>query len=62
MSDDAPGAPDPMDVIEMFNAGKGMAVMLRGFYEGLIEQEFDNADAMRLTVAYVVGMAGGKAS
>lgn len=49
-----------MDAIEIANAMRGLAHGVRAFYEGLIEEKFDQAEALRLTAAYVAGMAGGK--
>jgi hypothetical protein len=60
--DDEQTTPSPLDAVEALNSMRNMASLIRAFYVGLVEEGFDAAEAMRLTVAWVVGAAGGKAA
>ena len=52
----------PMDPIELAHAMRGMAVGTHAFYSELIAEGFSKDEALRLTVAWIVGTAGGKAA
>lgn len=49
-----------MDALEMANAMVGLAHGARAFYEALLDEKFEAADALRLTSAWIAGAAGGK--
>lgn len=50
----------PIDAVEMLASMASMAAVVAAFFRGLLEQGFDEAKALRLTCAYIHGMAGGK--
>lgn len=52
----------PLDAVEVANAMRNMAAATWVFYGELKEQGFEAGEAMRLTVAWLVGTAGGKAA
>lgn len=51
---------DPMDAVEMLNVMRNIAAGARGLYAEFVEQGFTEAEAMRLTAAWLHGSAGGK--
>lgn len=53
---------DPMDAVETINSMRNLASATKAFYDQLLVDGFDKADALRLTMAWVGGMAGGKIS
>lgn len=50
---------DPLDEIEVLQGMRGMAKMTRALFEELVEQGFEAAEALKLTAAYLAGLAGG---
>jgi hypothetical protein len=50
----------PMDEVEVVNAMRNMGAGVWAFFCELQEQGFTREEALRLVVAYVAGMAGGK--
>lgn len=50
---------DAMTEIEMRNGMRGIAVAAHAFYEGLVQQGFNESDALKLTSAWIAGSAGG---
>jgi hypothetical protein len=51
-----------LDHLEMLNGFRNMAEGTRAIYISMIENGFEEAEAMRLTAAYLHGLAGGKLS
>lgn len=51
-----------MDEVEGKQAMRGMAALIRVFYEELLSQGFEEAEALRLTSEYVRGLASGGSS
>lgn len=60
MSADEGQRGDPMDAVEMANSMRNLATGARALYEQLLEEKFEAADALRLTSAWLAGIAGGK--
>lgn len=56
MSDDGEQA---MNEIEMRNGMRGIAIGAKAFYDALLEEGFDETDALKLTAAWLAGSAGG---
>ncbi len=52
----------PMDGVEFINAMRNVASGVRAFYVGLVEEGFTDAEALRLTLAYVTGIASSSKS
>lgn len=50
---------DPLDEIEALQGMRSMAKLTRALYEELLEQGFEITEALRLTSAYLAGLAGG---
>lgn len=50
----------PLDAVEMAHGFMGIAKAVAQFYSALIEEGMTDDQAMRLTLTYVHGMAGGK--
>lgn len=50
---------DPLSAIEGAEAMRSLAMLLSEFRGSLREEGFDEAEAMRLTAAYVQGLAAG---
>lgn len=53
---------DPMDTVETLHAMQNLATGAKAFYDQLLIDGFEKADALRLTMAWVGGVAGGKIS
>jgi hypothetical protein len=51
-----------MDSVETLNSMRNVATATKAFYDQLVDEGFEKADALRLTMAWVGGMAGGKIS
>lgn len=61
MSEDGETRPfTPLDAVEMSHAFAGMGKAIWSFYSGLVDEGFSTDQALRLTVAYAHGLAGGK--
>jgi hypothetical protein len=52
----------PMDAVEVLQVMRNLGAAVKAFHDELIEQGFEKEEALRLTVAWIVGTAGGKAS
>ena len=62
MSDDDHKPFTPLDAVEMAHAFVGMGNAIVAFYRGLVEEGMTDEQAMRITLTYVHGLAGGKLS
>ena len=55
--------PNPaMTRVELMNAMVGLAAAVRALFMNLIEEGFSAEEALKITMQYVHGVAGGKAS
>jgi len=52
----------PLDGVELAHMFVGLAGGVWSFYSGLIEEGFEAAEAMKITLTYVHAVAGGKDS
>ena len=60
---DTPREPfTPLDAVEMAHAFVGMGNAIVAFYRGLVVEGMTEEQAMRITLTYVHGLAGGKLS
>lgn len=62
MSDDDRKPFTPLDAVEMAHAFAGMGKAIAEFYRGLVDEGMTEDQALRITLTYVHGMAGGKLS
>lgn len=53
---------DPIDAVETAHMLAGTASTIRTFYVALLNEGFSEADALRLSGAFLHGIAGGKLS
>lgn len=60
MSDEGREPFTPLDAVELAHGMAGAAAGVWAFFSSLIEEGFNTDQALRLTVTYVHGLAGGK--
>jgi len=51
---------DDMDKLEIMNAVSGLAEASRNFYLSLLDQGFNETQAMALTLTWLTGVIGGR--
>lgn len=62
MSDEEHKPFSPLDAVEMAHAFAGVAASMWTFFDSLRNEGFTDDQALRITVAYAHGSAGGKLS
>ena len=50
---------DPVDIVEMRQALKGIAELTKTFYDELKEQGFSDSEALKLTTTWLAATSGG---